>query len=143
MWQSQFSDLERFTWGELLNAFQIQDKFVHQGGPRFSWNNGQHGQVRRFARLDRFYILSKNILEIYHTAYFIHGYSVGSDHSPVQLEISIGNGEVRKSTFKWNITHLHGETCDILSECWNKLPRDASFFSNIRYISKVYSLIGK
>ena len=34
------SDLERFTWGELLNAFQVQDKFVHQGGPRFSWNNG-------------------------------------------------------------------------------------------------------
>ena len=100
------SDLERFTWGELLNAFQIQDKFVHQGKPKFSWNNGQYGQARRLARLDRFYTLSQSRLETYHTAYFIHGYSVGSDHSPVQVEISIGNGEVRKSIFKWNITHL-------------------------------------
>ena len=33
------SDLERYTWNELLNAFQVQDSFIHQGGPRFSWNN--------------------------------------------------------------------------------------------------------
>lgn len=37
------SDPEIFTWNELLNAFRIKDTFVHQGGPRFSWNNGQSG----------------------------------------------------------------------------------------------------
>ena len=77
-------------------------------------------------------------MEIHHTAYFIHGYSVGSDHSPVQIELNIENGEVRKSTFKWNISHLQGEICDTLSECWNKLLGDTSFFSKIRYISRVY-----
>ena len=132
------SDLKIFTWGELLNAFQVQDKFVHQGGPRFSWNNGQHGQARRLARLNRFYTPNQSRLEIHHTAYFIHGYSVGSDHSPVQIELNIENGEVRKSTFKWNISHLQGEICDTLSECWNKLLGDTSFFSKIRYISRVY-----
>ena len=38
------SNLERFTWNELLNFFQIKDIFIHQGGPRFSWNNGQVGR---------------------------------------------------------------------------------------------------
>ena len=94
------SDLERFTWGELMNAFQVQDNFIHQGGPRFSWNNGQHEQARRLARLDRFYTPKQSRLKIHHTAYFIHDYSVGSDHSPVQLKICIGNGEARKSTIK-------------------------------------------
>lgn len=30
------SDLERFTWNELLNAFQVSDTFTHHGGPQFS-----------------------------------------------------------------------------------------------------------
>ena len=30
------SELERFTWNELLNFLQINDKYLHQGGPRFS-----------------------------------------------------------------------------------------------------------
>ena len=77
-------------------------------------------------------------MEIHHTTYFIHGYSVGSDHSPVQIELNIENGEVRKSTFKMNISHLQGEICDTLSECWNKLLGDTSFFSKIRYISRMY-----
>jgi hypothetical protein len=37
------SDLERYTWNKLLNIFQIKDTFIHQGDPRFSWNNGQAG----------------------------------------------------------------------------------------------------
>lgn len=44
------SDLEKFTWGELLNAFHVQVNFIHQGGPRFSSNNGQYGQARHLAR---------------------------------------------------------------------------------------------
>lgn len=33
------SKLERATWIGLLNAFQIQGFFTHEGGPRFSWSN--------------------------------------------------------------------------------------------------------
>ena len=40
------SDLEHFTWNELLNAFQVNDSFIHQGGPKFSWCNGQKGRAR-------------------------------------------------------------------------------------------------
>ena len=35
------SDLERFTWNKWLNIFQVKDLFMYQGGPRFSWCNGQ------------------------------------------------------------------------------------------------------
>ena len=49
------SDLERLTWNGLLNAFQLHDAYIHQGGPKFSWHNGQKGRDRRLARLDRFY----------------------------------------------------------------------------------------
>ena len=90
------SDLERYTWSELLNAFQVQDAFIHQGGPRFSWNNGQKGKARRLARLDRFYTPEKSKLDIHHKAYFIHGYPVGSDHAPIQLELLFGNQEIRR-----------------------------------------------
>lgn len=50
------SNLERLIWNELLNAFQVNDYFLHQGGPRFSWDNGQKMQARRLAKVDRFYI---------------------------------------------------------------------------------------
>jgi hypothetical protein len=83
-----------------LNGFQVQDSFTHQGGPRFSWNNGQLGKARWLARLDRFYTPKHSRLGIRCLAYFIHGYSVGSDHSPVQLEIAIGDEGVRKSAYK-------------------------------------------
>jgi hypothetical protein len=33
------SELERFTWRELLNSLQVEDKYLYQGGPRFSWDN--------------------------------------------------------------------------------------------------------
>lgn len=38
------SDLERFSWYDLLNAIQFHDSIVYQGGPQFSWNNGQKGK---------------------------------------------------------------------------------------------------
>lgn len=31
------SDLKRYTCNELLNTLQVNDSFVHQGGPKFSW----------------------------------------------------------------------------------------------------------
>lgn len=92
------SDLKRYTWNELLNAFQVHDTFTHQGGPRFSWNNGQKGKAKRLARLDRFYIPEKSKLEITHKTYFIHGYPVGSDHAPVQMELHIGNLDMSQDT---------------------------------------------
>ena len=49
------------------------------------------------------------MLEINHKAYFIHGYSVGSNHVPIQIELTIGNGEVRKLALKWNIALLKGD----------------------------------
>ena len=137
------SDVERLTWEGLLNAFKIQDNFVHQGGPRYSWNNSQKGHARRLARLDRFYIPSQSRLKIHHTSYFIHGHSVGSDHSPVQIEIGIGDGELRKSTYKWNVDHLKDEACELLKECWKKLPEANSFFSKLRHISKVFRQFSK
>ena len=83
--------------------------FVHQGRPRFSWDNGQNGQARKLARLDRFYTPKQSRLNIHHGEYLIYGYSVGSDHSPVQIELRIGSGKVKKSTFKWNVFYLKGE----------------------------------
>ena len=94
------SGLEKLTWNDLLNTFQVNDTFIHQGGPRFSWCNGQKGNARRLARLDRVYLPTNSKIGMKHSSYFIHGYSVGSDHSPVELEVTIGQGEVRRSTYK-------------------------------------------
>ena len=80
----------------------------------------------------------KSKMEISHKAYFIHGYPVGSDHAPVQLESNIGSGETRKLAFKWNIAHLKGETTTKLHEIWERLPRDAAFFSILRHITRFY-----
>lgn len=110
------SDIERLTWNGLLNAFQLHDTYIYQGGPKFLWNNGQKGRAHRLARLDRFYIPSQSRLGIKHTTYFIHGYAVGSDHSPIQMEIHMGEDGARRSTFKWNISHLKGETLEALRD---------------------------
>ena len=66
-----------------------------------------------------------------HTSYFIHGYSVGSDHSPVQMEIYMGEEGTRKSTFKWNISHLKGETIAALKDRWSKPSRGKLILSQI------------
>lgn len=84
------SEIEKSTWNGLLNAFQVQDSFQHEGGPRFSWSNGPNSRARRLASLDRFNTPNQSRLGFYHKTYYIHGYIVGSDHSPIQLEISIG-----------------------------------------------------
>ena len=137
------SDLERFSWNDLLNVFQIQDTYLHQGGPRFSWNNGQKGRARRLARLDRFYTPMHSQLNITQKAYFIHGYPVGSDHSLVQVEMSIGSGELRKTSFKWNVSYLKGEFAGQLREKWESLPRDATFFQKLRHITRLYRQFSK
>ena len=95
------SDLERGTWNGLLDTFQIQDFFHHEGGPRYSWSNGQSGIPRRLARLDRFYIPKQNRLDIHHKTYYIHGYTVGFDHSPIQMELTL-------AIVKLGHQHLYG-----------------------------------
>ena len=55
-----------------------------------------------------------NKLNIYHAAYFIHGYSVGSDHSLEQLKLSIGSEYKKKPTLKYNASHLKGKTSNKL-----------------------------
>ena len=100
----------------------MSDKYIHHGGPRFSWDNGQKGVDRRLARLDRLYTLDQSKLNIQIGTYYIHGYSVGSDHSLVHLELHIGSGECKKSAFKWNISHLKGDILAKMEEKWNGMP---------------------
>lgn len=87
-------------------------RFIHQRGPKFSWTHERKGQARRLAILDRFCTPAHSKLDINQRTYFTHGYSVGSDHTPVQIKLSIGDGEVRRATFKWNVTSLKGEFVD-------------------------------
>ena len=72
------------------------------------------------------------------TSYYIHGYSVGSDHFPVQLEVAIGQGEARKSAYKWNVAHLKGDIRDKLQEMWTNIPLDASFLLKLQNITRYY-----
>ena len=137
------SDLERFTWNELLNALQVNDKFIYQGESKYSWTNGQKGQAKRLARLDRFYTPSNSNMDIKQMAYYIHGYSMGLDHSPVQMEICIGSGEVRRAAFKWNVSYMEGEFATQLKEKWASLPIDASFFQKLRQITRLYRQFSK
>ena len=106
------SDLERGTWHTLLNTLQVNDQFICQGGPRYSWDNEQSGERRKLARLDRFYTPTHSRLNIHLASYYIHRYCVGSDHSPIHLELHIRGNEVRKTTFKWNVSYLKDETMD-------------------------------
>ena len=76
-------------------------------------------------------------------AYFIHGYSVGSDNAPVQMELRIGSGETRKTTFKWNVTYLKGEFSGKLKKKWEGLPANATFFFKLRQISRLYRQLSK
>ena len=92
--------MKRYTWKEFLNFLQVNDEFVHRGGPRFSWDNGQKRIRRRLARLDRFYTLTQSQLNTRIATYFIHGYSVGSDHAPMHLEFYISSEEGKKMAFK-------------------------------------------
>lgn len=95
------------------------------------------------ARLDRFYTPLHSRLGIHQRTYFIHGYPVGSNHSLVQIEISIGSGEERKMLFKWNVSCFPREIIDMLKEQWNRCPRDASFFYKLRHITIMYKQVSK
>lgn len=121
----EISNQERFNWNELLMTFQIQDTFIHQGGPILSWTNGQVGRAQRLARLDRFYIPQNMGQDIRQTSYFIHGYS------PPQRVLGIGKEELRRSSFEWNVLHLKGEVTYKPKSIWDMIPDEAPFFLNL------------
>lgn len=93
------SNLERSSWNELLNVFQVQDAFSHQGSPRFSRSNGKLGHAWRLARLDMFYTPMGGGFDNWYSSYFIHRYSMGLDHSLVQNSRGIGNEDDKRISF--------------------------------------------
>ena len=68
---------------------------------------------------------------------------MGSDHSPVQMEICIGEDGARRSAFKWNILHLKGETARALREKWSGLLEDSYFFQKLRHVTRLFRQISK
>ena len=49
------------------------------------------------------------------------------------MKVCTRNGEVRKSTFKWNVTHLKGDIANKLKEKWVSLPKETFFLQNEVY----------
>lgn len=59
------------------------------------------------------------------------------------MELSISKEEIRKSSFKWNATHLKGEVTDELRTRWTSLLEDASFFFKLSHTSRLYRKFSK
>jgi hypothetical protein len=53
---------------------------------------------------------------MYLVTYFIYGYSVGSYHSPVELELHIGSGEGGKIVYKWNVSYFKDKIFDKIED---------------------------
>jgi hypothetical protein len=83
------------------------------------------------ARLDRIYTPTQNKLNMYQTTYFIHDYSVGSDHVPIHLELHIDCRVCRKAVFKWNIFYLKEEVKEKMEEKWKKCRKKLHFSTNL------------
>lgn len=73
-----------------MDTLQLHDPFQYNSGPRFSWDNQQLGLERRLARLDRIYTPKTKGEDSIPSTYVIHGDSLGFDHSPVKVKLSIG-----------------------------------------------------
>lgn len=79
------NDLERFSYNSLMDALQLHDSFQLRRGLRFSWDNQQQGLEHWLARLDRIYTPKDKREDLSLVAYTIHGDSLGSYHSLVQI----------------------------------------------------------
>ena len=97
------------------------------------WCNWKKKNARRLARLDRFYLPASSKIGLKHLTYFIHGYIVGSDHSPVHLVVTIDKRKVRKSTFKYNTVHLGEDIGNNLRKMWVSLHIDVFIFQTSKY----------
>ena len=73
-----------------MNALQLHDSFQHKGGSWFLWDNQQKRIEHRLAWLDGIYNPKHKREDFTPSTYVIHGDSLGSDHSLVKLELSIG-----------------------------------------------------
>lgn len=101
------------------------------------------GLARRFAKLDSFYTSKGHGLDFQLKEYYINGYSVGSDHSPVQTKINIGKVGLRRMSFKWNTSHLSEDLIYELRTHWDRLLDDAFFSVKLRYITRFFRQYSK
>lgn len=110
------------------------------GGMQFSWDNQQLGAEKRLlARLDRIYTPRLSREDFTSTCYTILGNSLGSDHTPVKLELSIGREERRPTAFKWNAYYLKDSSLIIeIKNTWLSLPCGMPFFKKLRHIARLY-----
>lgn len=117
----------------------MHDSFHYNGGIWFSWDNQQLGLERRLARLDHIYSPKNKGEDFVPSEYIIHGNSIGSNHAPVKLELSIGNEERRQTMFKWNASYLKDSNLILKSkDKWLSLPHNMPFFCKLRHISRLY-----
>ena len=55
----------------------------------------------------------------------------------------MGEDGARRSTFKWNISHLKGETTEALRDRWTSLPEGSFFFHKLRNVTRLYRQLSK
>ena len=56
----------------------------------------------------------------------------------MQLEVYVGEEGGRKSSFKWNISHLKGETTMALRDRWESITGENSFFQKLRNVTRFF-----
>ena len=56
----------------------------------------------------------------------------------MQLEVYVSEEGERKSSFKWNISHLKGETTLALRDRWASIPGEYSFFYKVKNVTRYY-----
>lgn len=96
------------------------------------------------ARLDRVYTPKDKGEDFVIEKYTIHGDSLGSDHSPVKVELNIGRGERRPTSFKWNASYLKDPNLvSQIKDKWLALPHNMSFFGKFRHIARLYRWYSK
>lgn len=52
---------EELTWGDIKRKYNIEDFFMRDDGPIYSWDNLQDDGTRILARLDRFHLFSSSV----------------------------------------------------------------------------------
>ena len=78
-------------------------------GPNFSWCNGQRGQARRWARLDRC-LVNANWTNNYNAQILYHLPRVSSDHSPLLL-VASNNALLNRKVFRFENFWFENADC--------------------------------
>lgn len=104
----------------------------------------QQGLERRLARLDQIYTPKNKGGDFYLSTYSIYGNSLGSYHFPIKIEINMGKEEERKTSYKWNASHLKYSTLiSKIKERWESLPKDMPFLGELRHVSRLHKWFSK